>query len=161
VADEGLLETNDLSVGDEITISLNSQYVQAKIVGSFELFPTHYTSETDRLLVADLRSLQVLGTACRSSGVTFWRTRCGSRERVRRSRGQSSSGPWGSQQRRRSTRLRFAPRQHRIPVAASWEDPVPVVRGGPWADSVGVRGARPRSATSRGLEFAVLRSMGY
>ncbi|MGH2608992.1 MAG: ABC transporter permease, partial [Tepidiformaceae bacterium] len=42
VADEGLLEANDLSVGDEIRISLNTQYVQAKIVGSFELFPTYY-----------------------------------------------------------------------------------------------------------------------
>ncbi|MGH2610618.1 MAG: FtsX-like permease family protein, partial [Tepidiformaceae bacterium] len=163
VADEGLLEANDLSVGDEIRISLNTQYVQAKIVGSFELFPTYYPSERDRLLVADLRSLQVLGNRIPFYGRDLLANEVwlgGATSPIPapdelRPTGVSATATFDQ------AGLRAAAASNPL-VAASWEGILFLS----FAAVLGLTGlgfavhARV-SATSRGLEFAVLRSMGY
>jgi hypothetical protein len=163
VVDESLLEANELSVGDEITISLNTQYVRARIVESFELFPTYYPSDTDRLVVADLRSLQVLANRVPFYGRDLlanevWLAGAASpipSPEALRETGVSATATYDQ------AGLRAAAAANPL-VAASWEGILFLS----FAAVLGITGlgfavhARV-SASSRGLEFAVLRSMGY
>lgn len=163
VADHRLLDDNELDLGDQITISINSQYVQATIVGSFDLFPTYYPSENDHLLVADLRSLQVLANRVPFFGRDLlanevWlggaTSPIPSPEQLREA-GVSATATFDRDS------LRAAAASNPL-VAASWEGILFLS----FAAVLGLTGlgfavhARV-SATSRGLEFAVLRSMGY
>jgi ABC-type lipoprotein release transport system permease subunit len=52
------LETADRSVGDEIQVYVNRQYVPATIVGNFELFPTFDPARPVHFFVADLEAVQ-------------------------------------------------------------------------------------------------------
>ncbi len=163
VVDEKLMEENGLSIGDEFTIAMNTQYVRAKIVESFELFPTYYPSNNDRLIVADLRSLQVLANRIPFYGRDLlanevWLAGATSPipppEELRQT-GVSATATYDE------ASLRAAAASNPL-VAASWEGILFLS----FAAVLGLTGlgfavhARV-SATSRGLEFAVLRSMGY
>lgn len=53
LASEGFLETSDLAVGDETTIFINSRFVDTRIVGKYDLFPTLGDSREDSTLVVD------------------------------------------------------------------------------------------------------------
>jgi ABC-type antimicrobial peptide transport system permease subunit len=163
VADERLLDEHDLSVGEEITLTMNSQYVQAVIVDKFDLFPTYYPSDRDRLLVADLRSLQVVGNRVPFFGRDLLANEVWL---------EGATSPIGSPDELRPAGLSVQSTYDRASiraadasnplVAASWEGILFLS----FAAVLGLTGlgfavhARV-SATSRGLEFAVLRSMGY
>jgi putative ABC transport system permease protein len=58
LVDQRLLARWDLSVGDEISIYANSQYLPVRIAGSFKLFPTYDPRRPERLMVAELDALR-------------------------------------------------------------------------------------------------------
>lgn len=60
LAADSFLSTAEKRVGDEVTLYINRQYVQARIVGSFALFPGHDPKRSDDLLVADLAAFREL-----------------------------------------------------------------------------------------------------
>jgi len=67
LADEEFLDRNDLGVGDEILVFLNSQYVSVRIAGSFELWPGFHDPESGRgLFIAEQQALY--DTAMRMPG---------------------------------------------------------------------------------------------
>lgn len=53
--------TAEIDIGDEFRLYVNRQYIQARLVGSFDYFPGHDPSEAAHLIVADLESLQAIG----------------------------------------------------------------------------------------------------
>ena len=58
---ESFLEAIDGGPGDTIPVRVNRQVLQARITGSFELFPGFYPGPRDHLLVADLATLRGAG----------------------------------------------------------------------------------------------------
>jgi putative ABC transport system permease protein len=60
LAADSFLSSGETRVGDEVTLYINRQYLQAKIVGSFAFFPGHDPKRQDDLLVADLAAFQEL-----------------------------------------------------------------------------------------------------
>lgn len=61
IAENGFRATADLDIGDEFELYVNRQYIRARLVGSFDLFPGHDPAESAHLVVADLTSLQAIG----------------------------------------------------------------------------------------------------
>jgi putative ABC transport system permease protein len=55
---DSFLDATKRKVGDEIQIYANRQYVPARIVGRFDLFPTYDPSRPVHFMVADLEALQ-------------------------------------------------------------------------------------------------------
>ncbi len=164
LADNELLKAHRLKVGDEFLISLNTQYLAVKVVGSFELFPSYYTSEDDRLLVADLRSLQIAANRVPFFGRDLtpnevWLSGASAPlpgpEEFRKETGISAEQTYDLDG------IRAADAADPL-VAASWEGILFLSFAAVLAlTALGFAVHARVSATSRGLEFAVLRSMGY
>ncbi|MEX0783062.1 MAG: FtsX-like permease family protein [Dehalococcoidia bacterium] len=163
VADEGLLDAHDLGVGDEIRLSMNSQYVQAVIVGKFELFPTYYPSDRDQLLVADLRSLQVVANRVPFFGRDLLANEVWLQGAASPILSPDDLRPAGVSAQSTYDRdsIRAADASNPL-VAASWEGILFLSFAAVLSlTALGFAVHARVSATSRGLEFAVLRSMGY
>ena len=59
VSESFLEATEDVGVGDELLMRINSQYVRTVIVETFELFPGFYPGTRSHLVLANLETLQV------------------------------------------------------------------------------------------------------
>jgi ABC-type antimicrobial peptide transport system permease subunit len=57
LASNSFLDANDISVGDELLMFLNSQYVTVRIAGRFELWPTYDPEGGRGLLIAEQTAL--------------------------------------------------------------------------------------------------------
>lgn len=60
LADRKFTEISGKSVGDEFTVFVNRQYVQVKLVGTFNLFPGFNPTRPESLMVADRDAMQEL-----------------------------------------------------------------------------------------------------
>ena len=58
LANRQFLDAHDRDVGDEFVLFVNRQYVDVRIVGSFDLFPTFDPDEGDHLFVADINAVR-------------------------------------------------------------------------------------------------------
>ncbi len=62
LADQKFLDISGKKNGDEFTVFVNRQYVQVKLVGSFNLFPGFDPTRSESLLVADRTAMQELAS---------------------------------------------------------------------------------------------------
>jgi len=67
LASQSFIDSAKVRKGDELTLYVNRQYMKAKIVGAFDLFPAHDPSSGRHLLVVDRDWLQL--AAARVPGV--------------------------------------------------------------------------------------------
>jgi len=163
VAEKRFAEVADKSNGDEFTVFVNRQYVQVKLVGTFDLFPGHDPSRGEMLLVADRDAMQELASAVPSfaefayvndAWMSFATPGIMDRETLQ-ARGFQADGLFDLRDVRAS--------QEADPlVAASWEGilflsfaAVLLLTG------LGFAVYATMAAQSRSLEFAILRTMGY
>lgn len=163
VAEDEFRKVSGKKVGDEFTIYVNRQYVQAKLVGTFKYFPGHDPKKSEVLMVADLAALQELasGVPSLSDGVYVneaWMSPSlpgvMNRERLQ-ARGIQADGLFD----RRDVR---AAQEADPLIAASWEGilflafaAVLLLTG------LGFAVYATLAVQSRSLEFAILRTMGY
>ncbi len=150
-------------VGDEFTMFVNRQYLQAELVGTFDLFPGWDPKRSELLFVTDLRALQELASSLPGlSDAVFvneaWMSPAEPGIMVREpllARGVQADGMFD----RRDVR---AAQEADPLVAASWEGilflsfaAVLLLTG------LGFAVYATLAAQSRSLEFAILRTMGY
>jgi putative ABC transport system permease protein len=151
------------STGDVFVIYVNRQYVEVKLVGTFDLFPGHDPVKPEMLIVSDLAALQELASAAPSvsDGAYVneaWMSPAipGIMERERLlERGIQADGLFD----RRDVR---AAQEADPLIAASWEGilflsfaAVLLLTG------LGFAVYATLAAQARSLEFAILRTMGY
>jgi ABC-type antimicrobial peptide transport system permease subunit len=163
VADSKFSKISGKNVGDEFTVYLNRQYVTAKLVGTFSLFPGNDPSNSDILVVADISALRALAVAvpALADGIyadEAWMSPAisGIMDRQKLAdRGIQADGFFD----RRDVRAAQASDPL---IAASWEGilflsfaAVLLLTG------LGFAVYATLAVQSRSLEFAILRTMGY
>jgi hypothetical protein len=149
--------------GDEFTVYVNRQYVQVKLVGTFDLFPGYDPSKSEMLLVADRDAMQelasvvpVLADGAYANDAWMSPATPGVMEReTLLAKGVQADGLFD----RRDVR---AAQEADPLVAASWEGilflafaAVLLLTG------LGFAVYATLAVQSRSLEFAILRTMGY
>jgi len=163
LAEKEFFELTGTDTGDEITVFVNRQYVQAVLVGSFDLFPGHDPAKSELLMVADLAAMKELASTLPALGDAVfvneaWMSPAEPGIMTRETlleRGLQADGLFD----RRDVR---AAQEADPLVAASWEGilflsftAVLMLTG------LGFAVYATLAAQSRSLEFAILRTMGY
>lgn len=162
VVDEGFLDEARVEEGDEIAVFVNRQYVQMKIVGTFDLFPAFDPDGREHLMVADIESLIV--TASRvpfvAQEVVPLEAWLNGVSPTLNSSGLAEAGVRASivvEQ----TQLRAEAGEDPL-VAASWEGILFLSFFAVLAlTALGFGVYAVLAARARTLEFAILRTMGY
>ncbi|MEO8538525.1 MAG: ABC transporter permease [bacterium] len=163
IAENEFSKVSGKHVGDELTVFVNRQYVTAKLVGTFDLFPGNDPQKTEILVVADLAALREIAATVPSlaDGVyanEAWMSPANpgvmTRENLQ-ARGIQADGMFD----RRDVR---AAQEADPLIAASWEGilflsfaAVLLLTG------LGFAVYATLAVQSRSLEFAILRTMGY
>ncbi len=163
IAENEFSKVTGKKVGDEFTVFLNRQYVTAKLVGTFKLFPGYDPEKPEILVVADLTSMRELAATVPSLADGVYANEAWTspaipgvmtREKLQ-ARGMQADGLFD----RRDVR---AAQEADPLVAASWEGilflsfaAVLLLTG------LGFAVYATLAAQSRSLEFAILRTMGY
>jgi ABC-type lipoprotein release transport system permease subunit len=163
LADDAFLDRNKISVGDEILLFVNSQYVSVRIAGRFNLWPGGYDPELKRgLLIAEQQAL--FDTATRMPGAgsnaypnEVWFSSAGSQEVTTewlKERGLNVQEVLG--------RAQILREQAADPlVAASWEGILFISFAAVLiVSALGFVTYASLGAQERSLEFAILRTMG-
>jgi hypothetical protein len=163
LAEKGFGGLANKKTGDQFIIYVNRQYVEVKLVGTFELFPGHDPERQEILVVTDLAALQELASAAPSvsDGAYVneaWMSPAipGIMEREKLlARGIQADGLFD----RRDVR---AAQEADPLIAASWEGilflsfaAVLLLTG------LGFAVYATLAVQARSLEFAILRTMGY
>jgi ABC-type lipoprotein release transport system permease subunit len=163
LAEKGFGGLANKKTGDQFIIYVNRQYVEVKLVGTFELFPGHDPERQEILMVTDLAALQELASAAPSvsDGAYVnetWMSPAipGIMEREKLlARGIQADGLFD----RRDVR---AAQEADPLIAASWEGilflsfaAVLLLTG------LGFAVYATLAVQARSLEFAILRTMGY
>ncbi len=163
LAQQKFLDAAGKHTGDVITVYVNRQYVKAKIVGSFDLFPAHDPSRTDLLLVADLASLQEIATRVPSISDGVFANEAWMSDTTPGTMAKANLATKGVQADTMTTRVDVRAAQNADPlVAASWEGILFLSFGAVLAlTALGFAVYAHVAAQTRSLEFAILRTMGY
>jgi ABC-type lipoprotein release transport system permease subunit len=163
LAEGRFLELAGLGRGDVLSLYVNRQYVDARIVGSFDYFPGHVPRGNEYLFVADLRALQELGAAVPGLADAVHVNEAWMSGASARLMSREALLERGVHAERVYERGAIRAGQEADPlVAASWEGilflsfgAVLVLTGLGFAVYASV------AAQARALEFAILRTMGY
>ena len=163
LAADSFLSSGDTRVGDEVTLYINRQYVQAKIVGSFALFPGHDPKRQDDLLVADLAAFQELAATVPALSDAAYVNEAWMSEAKPGIMTREALQPLGITADGYFDRRDIRAAQGSDPlVAASWEGilflcfaAVLLLTG------LGFAVYATLAVQARSLEFAILRTMGY
>lgn len=163
LASGSFLSLAEKRVGDEITLYINRQYVQAKVVGSFKLFPGHDPTRDDELLVADLAAFRELAATVPALSDAAYVNEAWMSPATPGVMTQSVLQPLGIAADGYYDQRDIRARQGSDPlVAASWEGilflcfaAVLVLTG------LGFAVYATLAVQARSLEFAILRTMGY
>ena len=163
LASESFLEATGTSPGDTFRLRVNRHVVQARIAGSFELFPGFYPGPRDHLLVADLAALRGAGAGLprMAGGINANEIWLGGVE------GVEITTEWLEEQ---GIRARWVYDEGAILalessdplVAASWEGILFLSFGAVLLlTALGFIVFSYLAAQTRSLEFAILRTMGF
>jgi hypothetical protein len=163
IAENEFTKLSGKHTGDEFIVFVNRQYVNVKLVGTFDLFPGHDPTRNDTLMVADLDGMQELASILPSFGDTAFANEAwmsfaepGIMDReTLQARGFQADGLFDLRD------VRAAQDADPL-VAASWEGilflsfaAVLLLTG------LGFAVYATLAVQSRSLEFAILRTMGY
>lgn len=163
LASTSFFDYSDKSIGDEVLLYINRQYISARLVGSFRYFPTYEPVEGRHLVVASLEALQVVAARVPylSDGVypnEAWIGDSGPLELDREA--LSSAGVAAA-----SIFNRDAIREEKGSdplVAASWEGILFLSFASVLLlTALGLIVYTYLTAQARSLEFAILRTMGF
>jgi hypothetical protein len=163
LAQKKFLDATDKKTGDVITIYVNRQYVQARIVGDFDLFPAHDPGRQDLMLVADLGSLQAIATRVPSISDGVFANEAWMSDTAPGTMTKEFLAPKGLQADTITSRADVRAAQNADPlVAASWEGILFLSFGAVLSlTALGFAVYAHVAAQTRSLEFAILRTMGY
>lgn len=164
VVDSGFLPLAGKKVGDEVALYLNRQYIQAKIVGTFDLFPGYDPKKPASFFLADLDALQATASRVPSLADTVYPNEAwlgGGFASSQMStdalnaKGVAAQGIYD--------RAALRAQQSADPlVAASWEGILFLSFAAVLTlTALGFAVYATLAAQSRALEFAILRTMGY
>ncbi len=164
VVNSGFLSLSSKKVGDEVSLYLNRQYIQAKIVGTFDLFPGYDPRKPASFFLTDLDGLQATASRVPSLADTVypneaWLNGTLSPARMNTdalaAKGVAAQGIYD--------RAAIRAQQSSDPlVAASWEGILFVSFAAVLLlTALGFAVYATLAAQSRALEFAILRTMGY
>jgi len=162
VASQTFLDENDKSVGDELTISLNSQFVKVKIVGSFDLFPSFDPEVSAPLFVTDFEQLRAAATRVPGAGSNVYANEAWLGPGTPISTSRESLAGKGVAAEHVFNRTTLLAQQSSDPlVAASWEGILFLAFAAVIVVStLGFVTYTVLGAQARSLEFAILRTMG-
>jgi putative ABC transport system permease protein len=162
VASQTFLDDNDKSVGDELTLSLNSQFVKVKIVGSFELFPSFDPEGSTPLFVTDFEQLRAAATRVPGAGSNVYANEAWLGAGTPTTISRESLAGRGVAVERVLNRGTILAEQSSDPlVAASWEGILFLAFAAVIVVStLGFVTYTTLGAQARSLEFAILRTMG-
>jgi len=164
VVNSGFLSLSSKKVGDEVPIYLNRQYIQAKIVGTFDLFPGYDPKQTASLFLADLQILQATASRVPSLADTVYANEAWLNGTLASSQMTAEAlTAKGVSVQNIYDRAAIRAQQSSDPlVAASWEGILFLSFAAVLTlTALGFAVYATLAAQSRALEFAILRTMGY